>query len=116
MIQVVSSTRPRARIEHRCSNCGRTIAADEVYRRAFLIGDGGDPWVWKECVHCAAFVALYLDQFAPWADVDGYDDESIREWEPDTDEAAEHRRQWLARWRDGVGALVPVPTGAVDGT
>lgn len=120
MSLLLSTAHPRARIDHRCDTCGRTVHCGEIYSRAFLIGECG-PYLWKECGHCEAFVALYLDQFAPWADDDeGYDGDCIRDWEPTTPLAIEHQRQWRAQWRDDTGALagalVPVPNASREGT
>lgn len=47
---ILDDETPRARIEHRCSCCGRTIAPGERYHRQRIIGDY--PYVYRCCEHC----------------------------------------------------------------
>lgn len=112
---VLGDTHPRARLSHVCEDCGRVIGPGETYRRVRGIDDcgDGDPFTFKQCEHCEAFVGLYIDDFAPWADDDGYDSASIREWDPETPTATEHKRQWQAKWHTSSGDLEPVPRRAV---
>lgn len=109
MSEVVSDTEPVARKPHRCDDCARTIEPGEKYIRLFLLGDCG-PYTWKRCQHCRAFIRLYYNEFADYDE--GYDYQSIWDWEPDTAEALEHRRQWAAKWCNGT-QLYPVPTAGV---
>lgn len=49
---------PRARKEHRCGECDRTIQRGERYRRTVQKFEG-DVSAWKMCAHCEA-AASYL--------------------------------------------------------
>ena len=44
------TTRPRARKDHVCSDCGRTIGPGETYLRCVGFEDG-TAWTWKDCAH-----------------------------------------------------------------
>lgn len=106
MSVILWDTEPVARQFHECSACSRTIEPGEKYRRARIIAD--DPFTYKECAHCRAFVALYLNDFCP-DPYDGWYPEDVEEWEPQTDAAREHRRRFLIRWQHGRD-LYPIPT------
>ncbi|OAN26772.1 hypothetical protein A4X20_30435 [Mycolicibacterium iranicum] len=64
-----------------------------------IIGEDG-PYTDKQCAHCRAFVALYIDQFCPDSE-DGWYPEDIQEWEPTDAVAREYKRQFLVGWRHG---------------
>lgn len=49
---VYRETKPRARKEHHCVECGRTIAVGEIYLNAFMIFYG-DASTYHTCEHCA---------------------------------------------------------------
>jgi predicted RNA-binding Zn-ribbon protein involved in translation (DUF1610 family) len=105
---VLWESEPVARVHHICTSCGRTINPGEKYRRVRVIGDDtGDPFTHKGCEHCRAFVDLYIDEFSPDPH-EGWTDDDVHEWEPDTPEAAEHKRRWSIGWRHGRD-LYPVP-------
>ena len=112
MSTVIWSSRPKARKQHVCENCGRVIDRGEVYKRLRALDEDGDPYTWKECAHCSAFVTLYIDDFADR--YEGFCQDDIREWEPYTDEAAEHKRQWMNKWHNDDGDLYPIPAGTTD--
>lgn len=48
--QFSSTTFPKARKQHRCSECGATIQPGDVYY--YQAGLGEDFYVWKECRRC----------------------------------------------------------------
>lgn len=103
MSNVIWISEPKARIAHRCSCCGRSIEPGETYLRARSVYEG-DPYTWKECRHCRAFVRMYIEDFA-YDYHEGYTADDIREWEPETPEAIEHKRQWMNGWRTSSGDL-----------
>ena len=100
------TTRPRARKDHVCSDCGRIIGPGETYRRGVGFDDG-TAWTWKDCAHCEATLDLYG---LSW---DGtYNDDDFYEWATDGhNEWSEvrHAAGYLMRWRTRSGTLLPVP-------
>ena len=100
------TTRPRARKDHVCSDCGRTIGPGETYRRGAGFDDG-TAWTWKDCAHCEALIGLYD---LAW---DGaYNDENFYEWATDGHNDWSEVRDaagYLMRWRTRSGALLPIP-------
>jgi hypothetical protein len=48
---LLSETRPRARIEHKCSTCPRKILIGQRYRKRFFLVDG-EPTTEKVCRFC----------------------------------------------------------------
>lgn len=110
MPQVIADERPKARKEHRCSLCSRTIRVGEVYRRCRMVWDDG-PYVFRECAHCHALLARRehgLDDALDWAD-DGYTDETIWDWEPTTVAGLRQKVHFRRRWTRRDGSLYPVP-------
>ena len=102
-----------ARSEHICSLCGRTIRAGESYRKARIIGD--DPYTWKQCAHCTALLTVAcpdsLREDIEWAiDCDGYNDDTIYEWEPIGPAEKRLKFRFQRRWSSLDGYLYPVPT------
>ena len=100
------TTRPRARTDHVCSDCGRTISPGETYRRSVGFNDG-TAWTWKDCAHCEAILSLYdlswdgeynADHYHEWA-TDGHNDWS----------EVRHAAGYLMCWRTRSGALLPIP-------
>ncbi|ABS03227.1 hypothetical protein [Kineococcus radiotolerans] len=56
-----TSTTPRARIEHRCDQCARTIPVGETYSR--WEGVTGDGWhTNKACQQCDAYQRALFDE------------------------------------------------------
>lgn len=107
-ILVLSDEHHKARTDHLCDMCGRTINPGETYRRQRNIWEDG-PYTWKECEHCEALLRAYPEIIGDYYDYDeGIGSWVLEEWKPSTAEGVEHRRQWLARWRDD-GELLPVP-------
>ena len=100
------TTRPRARRDHVCSDCGRTIGPGETYRRSVVFYDG-TAGTWKDCTHCEALISLYD---LSW---DGaYNDENFHEWATDRHNDWSEVRDaagYLMRWRTRSGTLLPIP-------
>lgn len=98
-------TYPKARREHRCSDCGRTIRVGEKYRRGVGM-DNGTAWTWKECLHCQAIVPLVVDgDFFE----EGYGDDTFTAWEPSSVPHLRLKALWRKRWQRADGGLYPVP-------
>lgn len=100
------TTHPRARKEHVCSNCRRTIRPGETYRRGVALD--GTAWTWKDCRHCE----FALDQYdLAW---DGeYSPDTFHEWVGDgTSDLAELRLQagFRKQWTTAKGNPWPLPT------
>jgi len=55
VMDILTNKIVKARKEHKCDYCGKTIEVEEQYRTAFL-ADGGDSWTWDNCLECEAFV------------------------------------------------------------
>ena len=105
------TTRPRARTDHVCSDCGRTIGPGETYRHSVVFHDG-TVGTWKDCAHCEALVDLYD---IAWDG--GYDDVRIHEWATDGHDDWSKVRDaagYLMRWRTRSGTLLPVPSRKND--
>jgi len=100
-----AETHPRARVEHRCLMCGRTIMPGETYRRAAGL-DRTSAWTWKECAHCAAFVRVAWRR--AWQN-DGYDSDLLAEFQPRSVAEAAAYVRWGRKWRRIDGSLYPVP-------
>lgn len=107
MTEQIGFTKPKARTEHTCSLCSRTIEPGEVYNRHRMIGDDG-PYVWKQCAHCIALMVTYGAEIV-WDWHEGWSDEDVHEWEPGTPEGHQAQADWRNRWRGPDGALVSVP-------
>lgn len=54
MVEVISSSKVRARKEHRCSFCGFGIIKGEVYHKSTLKCD--EIYTWKSHLHCDRLV------------------------------------------------------------
>ena len=100
------TTRPRAKRDHECSDCGRTISPGETYRRGVGFDDG-TAWTWKDCAHCEAILSLYD---LSW---DGaYNDGTFYAWATDEHGDWSEVRDaagYLMHWRTQSGALLPIP-------
>lgn len=96
-------THSRARKEHICTLCRRTIAPGEVYMRG--VGFDGGAWTWKECAHCEAFFTFINDHFGEYE----YSADLANEWQARTLAELRVKVQWLKRWTRGDGALYPLP-------
>jgi hypothetical protein len=65
---VYVATKPKARAEHRCTECGSKIARGETYERVFAVWDGYAQTC-KTCARCLdlrAFVTSFVPCFC-WA-------------------------------------------------
>lgn len=96
---------PVARKPHRCQMCTRIIEPGETYRRSAGM-DGSTAWTWKECAHCAAFVRVAYRR--SWMD-EGYDDDLLADFVPESVTEARVRAQYRRRWRGRDGGLYPIP-------
>lgn len=124
--QVLSETHPRARIEHQCGECQRTITPGETYHRWACL-DEGDFTTYKMCDHCRAVVTVgssltgcpeqwFWGMILDHQDGDGgFVADIIRH----DDLPRRHVIQMLRYvvlsrqgWRDRHGDLVPVPEAA----
>ena len=59
--QAFQSKNPKARKEHKCFECGRTIALGETYRNESGIWDDG-PKRYKTCCDCITIRNAFFDQ------------------------------------------------------
>ena len=59
------ATRPVARTEHRCNECGHKILPGERYERVRAIHDG-EPHTVRTCVHCLALRDLIESRASCW--------------------------------------------------
>ena len=50
-METISSTKPKARKEHKCNWCGGIIKVGEIYERQFLKYD--EVYVWKNHIICS---------------------------------------------------------------
>jgi hypothetical protein len=99
----------RARKPHKCAECGRAIAAGEVYFRSTYISDGKFEAV-KACEHCHAARDWLTKHCGGWLTY-GLRDELDEHW----DEG--YREDRLGRlivgvrrdWQRFGGGLMPVP-------
>lgn len=105
MSEFWSRTHPRARVQHRCEMCGRTIDPGEVYLKGYG-GDRGDTHGWTECAHCEAMQVRFDIQ-----DGGGYDPDMLYQWARDPQNVTELRAAagYLMKWRTRAGNLIPVP-------
>lgn len=99
---------PKARISHRCADCGRTIDPGETYRKGSGM-DGGTAWTWKECSHCLAYMRLSHMCDDWWAD-EGYGWEMFADYEAQGRDEERWKRQYRRQWRTSHGTLFPIPS------
>lgn len=108
-MNTISREHPVARKPHRCCMCYRQIEPGERYLRAFSANSDG-AWTWKECQHCEAMVVLLWHQAFEWAAYDeGYNADTMGEFEPSTIAEARLQVYWRHGWRRRDGTLRPVP-------
>lgn len=94
----------RARLPHRCSSCGTTIAPGERYRAMFGSGEDG-PWNEKACGPCATALRAFETAHHGWVTPGGLDyvleqcidiePETATQWQPHLDGIRQRNR--LAR-------------------
>lgn len=108
----------RARKDHKCDECSRTIERGETYRRAFSVYDGS-VYTYKTCAHCQVGQAWLLEN------CDGFMHHGlIEEMEEHAQTYPDHRFGFLRikagmlrKWRrfDGAGLMrhppLPVAVG-----
>lgn len=104
------TSHPRARKEHRCSDCGRIIRPGETYRRGVGFESGQVYSTWKDCAHCEYVLNEYD---VAW---DGeYNGDTFWEWSGDgARDVREARAQagFRHRWTTAQGNLWPLPEAA----
>lgn len=105
-VVTLSRTRPRARVEHTCMLCGRTIRPGERYGRQGNVFDG-HAYSWIECDHCDVLSTVL------WYDTDVWDEgigpDEAQEWEPDTFWGLRLKALYCRRWTRRDGSLCPIP-------
>lgn len=101
-----TDTHPRARKEHQCDDCGRTIRPGEKYRRGAGM-DGATAWTWKECTHCEVLVEWFyrIDEVRD----EGHTPETFADWEPTTINELRLKVGWRRKWTRRDGSLMDVP-------
>jgi hypothetical protein len=108
MVQSLDYGKRKARKEHTCSLCARTIDAGETYEYQRNIYDG-HLYTWKECVHCDAMRQLI--DFSYWCDLDsGVGPDDVGAFEPSTIAEARMIVGWRNQWRRKDGTLREVPS------
>jgi hypothetical protein len=94
-------TYPKARTDHRCATCHRTIDKGEAYSRSFCVFDCM-AYAWKQCLHCEAMI--------PYIDYDEtFNEDDYECWEPRNIKELRVRVHLNRRWRNGAGELYPIP-------
>lgn len=99
--------KPKARKEHTCELCGRTIRIGENYHRYDGIYEDR-AMAWKECQHCAAAIREF--GIEGWEDGVGPDD--MHEWEPRNVTELRNKVYYRRRWQRPNGDLYPLPERA----
>ncbi|RIT32723.1 hypothetical protein D2E76_23210 [Mycobacteroides abscessus] len=108
-MNTISREHPVARKPHRCNMCYRRIEPGERYLKSFNV-DSGEGWTWKECEHCDAMLGLLWHQLLEPLDYgEGYDSDTMGEFEPSTIGEARLKVYWRHGWRRRDGTLRPVP-------
>lgn len=100
----------KARTEHRCVECGRTIQRGETYKRETYKDDNGSIGTYKTCAHCLVVREWLSEECGGW--VYTMTDEDLVEHCNGYGHpisvyrlAVGQRRSWHTR----KGALMPVP-------
>lgn len=86
--EVYVATKPKARTEHRCAECGSRVHPGEIYERVFSVTDGY-AGTWKTCVRCLdlrEFVRAHVPCFC-WAHENLHNDarECAEQWSHEAD-------------------------------
>jgi hypothetical protein len=84
------------------------IQPGETYRRSAAM-DGGTAWTWRECAHCEVLLQWLVRTDALWGGDDGYSQDSVVEWEPESLSDLRLKACWKQKWTRRDGALMPVP-------
>lgn len=92
----------RARKQHTCYLCWRTILTGENYMRGSGM-DNATAWTWKECAHCHAIIDIACDGELEYGDI------TILDWEPTTLAHLRLKALWSRKWTRIDGTLQPVP-------
>jgi len=110
-----TDTHPKARTEHRCDLCARMIQSGETYRRGVAM-DGGTAWTWRECAHCEVLLQWLMRIDALWGADEGYNSDSVLEWEPDNLSDLRLKACWRRQWTRRDGSLMPAPAKTIRET
>jgi hypothetical protein len=112
VIETLTHKNRKARKEHECRLCWRTINPGETYNFQVHV-DCGDLWTWKQCAHCSAMAEII--DLSSWCDPDeGYNHFSTWEYEPKSIAEARLIVCWRNRWLRKDGTLREVPEVAGD--
>lgn len=108
---VLSEGRPRAKVAHRCSECGRTIGPGETYLRETFVDEDRKMVTHKTCAHCEVARNWLSAQCGGWCY--GGVEEDVRE------HCFDHAGYTMGlyriavgmgwKWRTPRGRLLPVP-------
>ena len=112
---VLHSRQQRARLRHRCTECGRDVQAGEIYLAERTVFDGA-AMSHKICAHCQRVRAYLMDHCSGWMYQGLGDDISGHYYSTLSNDADDRESRLLnlgmtARWRRADGALWPVPRG-----
>lgn len=88
MVEVLRSTHPTARVEHKCQTCTRVIAPGEKYERQVCAYDGR-VYDWVTCSDCIALFPSVWDWVA--FDDEGIGQEDYDEWSREHVNDEKHR-------------------------
>lgn len=65
-METIKNSFVKAKKEHKCDFCNRTIKIGDIYHYSFSV-DGGDSWSSRECVYCD-FIIPYVINFNGFID------------------------------------------------
>lgn len=106
----------RARKEHRCEECRRTIMPSEVYRRVFAVTEG-DASSMKVCGHCVVAMDWLVRNCGGYIYGEVREDihEHAQEYQrlPLARIAVGMRRKWARFTGPGLLAVPPVPDSLI---
>lgn len=110
---VLHSRQQRARLQHQCTECRRTIEPGESYLAERTVFDG-DAMSHKICAHCQRVRDYLIDHCGGWLYGGLHEDISGHYYGSTSNDAGEREVRLLsigmsARWRRADGSLWPVP-------
>lgn len=116
-VTVLHLSKPKARKEHQCSSCQRTIAIGEVYERQDNVFDGSR-YTYLLCEHCREITDRVLKLIPDYWYEDGFSEDTIQEGMREYAETLADLRMlvWFQRrWTRNDGTLVPLANVEVGG-